>query len=115
MKSVASEMLAEKFKEKLLVADEVKTIVLEKIDIIKEYIFQIKDEISANIITDDQDGCLEGQINDFIKEEDFDALFDTLISQFDKNDESLQEKINGTDKAYETQLIEQCDKIHTRL
>ena len=39
MKSVASQMLAEKFKEKLLDAEEVKTIVLEKIDIIKEYIF----------------------------------------------------------------------------
>ena len=79
MKTVASEMLMDTFKKKLQIADEVKGIVLDKIDIIKDYIAEIKEELIANFSTDEQDGCLDGEIDDFIKEEDFDALFDNLI------------------------------------
>ena len=103
------------FKKKLQIADEVKGIVLDKIDIIKDYIAEIKEELIANFSTDEQDGCLDGEIDDFIKEEDFDALFDNLIDQLAKNDEDLQKKIDGTDSSYKTQLIDQCDEIHGRL
>ena len=72
-------MLMDTFKKKLQIADEVKGIVLDKIDIIKDYIAEIKEELIANFSTDEQDGCLDGEIDDFIKEEDFDALFDNLI------------------------------------
>ena len=56
-----------------------------------DYVAEIREDLAYNLCTpDNPEGCLEGSVDDYIKEEDYDTLFDNLNAQFAKNDETLQ-------------------------